>query len=102
MPYSEHRMTLGKRPHTRDGKIKLTTSTGDVYELAKAGELSRLDNWRKLLGPGRDVIIIFREDGTPEIASLKIKDDDELVWDCPPAHQRDWVVFWVGVSEAGT
>jgi hypothetical protein len=31
------------------------------------------------------------------MASLKLKEDDELIWDCPPSVQRDWVVFWVGV-----
>lgn len=87
--------TLTKKVQTRKGNIVLTHENG-VYELPKVGDrgdVSRLDNWRSLLTPGRR-IQIYERDGEPLVAALMINDDDLLVWDSLPMFDMPLVPFW--------
>ena len=96
--------TLAKGIRTVKGELRLTSTQDSgaggpvVYNLDKFGEGSRLENWRKLMVPGREIRIYeeARDDGPhPVIALLRLRDDDTLEWDNQPSiGYKEWVPFW--------
>jgi hypothetical protein len=111
MELVERVIRLTKRVSTRDGYLHLTSDeevgeTGvrvkkpiyAVYSFDKAGEGSRLENWRSLLTEGREVKVTEEHGDNsfgPALAQVRLAEGDVRVWDSEPVAGREWVVFWV-------
>jgi hypothetical protein len=94
------RFILVKKIRTYQGNLLLTHQDG-VTMLPKAGEGSRLENWRKLMVPGREVEILHKDPiypTEPLLATLHIAPEDDLVWDSAPVEIPQHVPFWTKLA----
>lgn len=93
-------IVLEKRIRTKASVLLLTHADG-LEELPKIGDrdkVSRLDNWRTLMVPGRKIRITTAHN-KPVMAEIKIENNDTLVWDSTPTTAMDWVSFWSILNE---